>query len=294
MSLVFDNILNFRDVGETVNAYVGKKIVREGVFYRSARPDEASSADRRKLKDELGIKTVVDLRTKTEHLKRAEKKRQADDDPKDPPADQPESDAVPLEEPVHIPGLRYLHIKVTGKRLEAFLLSQLSWWSYFKLIFLFLLGYRMQGVSLLMQEVLLPRGLVGLGLITMDESGQEIAEALRAFTEPASLPILVHCTQGKDRTGLVVALVLMLLDVSTDAIAHDYLLSRKGLETKKEAMLEEIREAGLPPEWGYPATDFITRIQEHVNTKYKGIDGYLDSIGFGSSERDRLIEAVGA
>ncbi|KAI1075216.1 tyrosine/serine protein phosphatase [Whalleya microplaca] len=287
MALTFDNILNFRDVGETVNAYIGRKIIREGVFYRSARPDDASPSDRQKLKDELGIRTVIDLRTKTEHLKRAEK-RQAD---LKAPLLLQSNEA--LAEPSQIPGLRYLEVKVTGKRFERFLLSQMSWWGYFKLLFLFLFGYRMQGIGLLMREVLLPRGLVGLGLITMDESGAEIAEALRAFIEPASLPILVHCTQGKDRTGLIVALVLMLLDVPIGAISHDYLLSQKGLEPEREARLEEIKEIGLTPEWGDAATDFVTRIQEHVTTKYGGIDGYLDNIGFGSSEREKLIEAVG-
>lgn len=45
-----------------------------------------------------------------------------------------------------------------------------------KLIFLYITGYRMQAVSILGREVMIPRGLVGLGLITMDESGPEIAE----------------------------------------------------------------------------------------------------------------------
>lgn len=36
----FDNILNFRDVGKTVNQFLGKRYLREGVLYRSARPGE--------------------------------------------------------------------------------------------------------------------------------------------------------------------------------------------------------------------------------------------------------------
>ncbi|KAI1404601.1 tyrosine/serine protein phosphatase [Hypoxylon fuscum] len=286
MSLTFDNILNFRDVGKTVNDFTMRKVIREGVLYRSARPDDASLADRERLKDELGIRTVIDLRTKTEHLKQAQK-RQAD--LKVPALLQ--SNAA-LSEPVQIPGLQYREVKVTGRRFERFLLSQLSWWNYFKLIFLFILGYRMQAISLLGREVMLPRGLVGIGLITMDESGAEVAEALRTFIEPACLPILVHCTQGKDRTGLIVALILMTLNVHTEVIEYDYMLTQKGLEAERETRLEEIRELGLTPDWGDCPGDFVTKVENHVNTKYGGINGYLDSIGFGSSERQQLIEVL--
>jgi len=61
---VFDNILNFRDIGKTINEYSGQKLVRDGLFYRSARPDEATQRDRLLLKDVYGIKTIIDLRTK--------------------------------------------------------------------------------------------------------------------------------------------------------------------------------------------------------------------------------------
>ncbi|KAI2473739.1 tyrosine/serine protein phosphatase [Annulohypoxylon bovei var. microspora] len=288
MSVSFDNILNFRDVGKTVNDYLGRKLVREGVLYRSARPDDASPSDRERLRDELGIKTVVDLRTKTEHLRQAERRQ----------ASQTESPALPEPQPnatpVQIPGLRYQQIKVTGRRFEKFLVSQLSWWNYFKLIFLFLLGYRTQAISLISREILLPRGLVGLGLITVDESGAEIAETLRTILAPASTPLLVHCTQGKDRTGLIVALCLMILSVPASAIDHDYMLSRAGLSSERESRLEEIREIGLPAEWGDTSPDFVGRMVEHIDVKYGGVNGYLDSVGFDSEERRRLVEVLGA
>jgi len=35
-----------------------------------------------------------------------------------------------LAEPVQIPGMRYLEIRLTGKSFERYLISQLSWWSY--------------------------------------------------------------------------------------------------------------------------------------------------------------------
>jgi len=43
---------------------VGARLVREGLFFRSARPDDATLADRLRLKEQYGIKAILDLRTK--------------------------------------------------------------------------------------------------------------------------------------------------------------------------------------------------------------------------------------
>ena len=70
-----------------------------------------------------------------------------------------------------------------------------------KFLILFTFGYRMQALGILGREVMLPRGLVGLGLATMDLSGAEIRETLLLYTSASPLPSVVHCTHGKDRTG---------------------------------------------------------------------------------------------
>ncbi|KAI1805500.1 protein-tyrosine phosphatase-like protein [Daldinia bambusicola] len=301
MSLAFDNILNFRDVGKTVNDYLGRKVVREGVLYRSARPDDASPTDRKRLKDELGIRTVVDLRSKTEHLKQAQKRQAAVAAATPIP---PPSNGALAEETLQIPGLRYRPIKVTGRRFEMFLLRQLAWWSFFKFLFLFLLGYRTQAIAILGREVMRPLGLVGLGTVTLDESGPEIAEALHTLTTPSSLPLLLHCTQGKDRTGLIVLLALTVLGVPPDAISHDYLLSRPGLAVQgggggggggeARRLEKEMREIGLPAEWAGVPDDFVERIRAHLDGRYGGVENYLDGIGFGKDGRERLVEVLGA
>ncbi|KAF7156852.1 hypothetical protein CNMCM5623_000697 [Aspergillus felis] len=59
----FDNIINFRDVGRSINQLMGSRILKEGVLFRSARLDDASERDRRRLAEELHISTVLDLRS---------------------------------------------------------------------------------------------------------------------------------------------------------------------------------------------------------------------------------------
>ncbi|XDG02051.1 hypothetical protein ABKA04_001666 [Annulohypoxylon sp. FPYF3050] len=290
MSITFDNILNFRDVGKTVNDHLGRKLVREGVLYRSARPDDASLEDRKRLRDEFGIKTVVDLRTKC--------RRHIRPDPGGAlPADQGDGTAVRevhrgpalvVELLVSLPA----SVAFEGGYMQSPVINTRATVS--KLIFLFALGYRVEAISLISQEVLLPRGLVGLGLVTIDESGAEIADTLRTLLVPSSTPLLVHCTQGKDRTGLIIALILMILSVPTSAIDHDYMLSTEGLSSEREIRMKEIRDIGLTAEWGDSSPDFVSRVVEHIDVKYGGVEGYLDSVGFDASERQRLVEVLGA
>ncbi|TDZ32245.1 Tyrosine-protein phosphatase [Colletotrichum spinosum] len=299
------SVLNFRDVGSTVNSFLGRRYLLRppsvGLLMKPAlsrcerwktlqqtqrADDDASLEDRRRLRDDLGIKAVIDLRTKTEHARQA-KKRQAD---LQVPA-LLQSNAA-LAEPIHISGLKYHEIKITGGNFEWFLLSKVSWWGLCRLVFLFILGYRNEGISILSREVMLPRGLVGLGLDTLDQSGPEIAKALKVLIDPAGSPSLVHCTQGKDRTGLIVTLVLLTLDVPLKAIEHDYALTNGALESEREERLVEMREIGLTDDWFETAPDMIARVAEHLNQAYGGIRGYLDKIGFDQDDRQRLGECL--
>lgn len=52
--------------------------------------------------------------------------------------------------------------------------------------------------------------------------------------------MLVHCTAGKDRTGVAVALVLSLCGVPDDAVAHDYSLTDLGLGDRREEFVAHL------------------------------------------------------
>jgi len=282
----FENILNFRDVGKTINEFLGEKRVAKGKLFRSAKPDDATLSDRNRLKEEYGIKTVIDLRTVTEHANQV-KKRQGD--LKVPAILQ--SNAA-LAEPVQIPGMNYLNININGKGFERSLLWQLSVWNIIKLITLMIFGYRMEAIGILGRNIMQPRGLVGLGFDSIDHCGPEIAEALRVYSSPANYPILIHCTQGKDRTGLIIALILLLLSIPAEAISQDYVMSEEELLPEKESRLKEIRSIGLTDDFAGCPEDWIAKMEGHLQDKYGGVRGYCRSIGFFNEEQDELVEIL--
>src|SRR5690606_26221954 len=61
------------------------------------------------------------------------------------------------------------------------------------------------------------------------DHGAQLGLAIRAVAQ-ADAPVIVHCTAGKDRTGLVVALSLLALDVPLEDVVADYELTGRHLE----------------------------------------------------------------
>ena len=54
---------------------------------------------------------------------------------------------------------------------------------------------------------------------TLLQSQKEIAKAMRILTREENYPVLVHCMHGKDRTGLLIMLIMLLCDI--DPKVHD-------------------------------------------------------------------------
>jgi protein-tyrosine phosphatase len=57
---------------------------------------------------------------------------------------------------------------------------------------------------------------------------------LKGLAEPGTLPALIHCTYGKDRTGVAVAIILRSLGVPREKVMEGYLLSNEFWESKTE------------------------------------------------------------
>lgn len=63
----------------------------------------------------------------------------------------------------------------------------------------------------------------------LDHGAASFARIARAFTDAPPGGVLVHCAAGKDRTGLIVAVLLALAGVRDDAIVADYRLTEERL-----------------------------------------------------------------
>ncbi|KAF2031808.1 hypothetical protein EK21DRAFT_62522 [Setomelanomma holmii] len=275
-------ILNFRDAGRYINGVTGVERLRTGLFYRSARPDEASFQDRQRLVKDFGVKSIIDLRTKTEHIEQAQKRD----------VKIKASAAIPqtnedVAEPLKIPGVTYHEINFNGSSFSRMLISKLSWLEFFRLAGLMIFGYRKDAIKILaphMNEM----GLIGLAESSIDVCKGEVKQVFDVLTDEQNWPVLVHCTQGKDRTGLIVMLVLFLLDVDQAAIDQDYRLSESELAPEMESRVKEIQSIGLTEQFAICPPHVVSSAYTHITTRYGSTQKYLESAGVSGEAIDRL------
>ncbi|KAH6887904.1 protein-tyrosine phosphatase-like protein [Thelonectria olida] len=76
---------------------------------------------------------------------------------------------------------------------------------------------------------------------TIWESGAgSFATILLHLASPDASPLLVHCTAGKDRTGVICAIILSLCGVDDETIAQEYSLTETGLAERKPEILASL------------------------------------------------------
>ena len=109
-----------------------------------------------------------------------------------------------------------------------------------------------------------------------------VRDAIEAVARAPEGAVLVHCQVGKDRTGLVTALLLRLAAVSHDEIASDYAASEEYLRPATEAYIASaadeadrafrLRLTATPAE---AMRDVLTTLEE----RYGSVAGYLRAAG---------------
>ena len=74
-----------------------------------------------------------------------------------------------------------------------------------------------------------------------------VVSALREIASAGERSVVVHCTAGKDRTGIVVALALLAVGVDREAVIEDYVRTEANLAGEwLEGMVELIGRYGIP------------------------------------------------
>jgi len=122
--------------------------------------------------------------------------------------------------------------------------------------------------------------------VVLEHVRAELRTVLGFIAAAPPEPLLFHCVAGKDRTGLIAALLLALADVTPAAIAQDYSVSAENLrdgylrrypDAERERIIEALR---CPEEGAYNMLEFLERAG--------GVRGYLTKIGLASAEIARL------
>lgn len=232
---------------------------------------------------EFKLKTIIDLRTKTEHIQQAQK---LDAKTKSSAAIPQSNDDV--SEPLKIPGITYHEVNFNGNAFSWMLISKLSWMEFLWLILLMAFGYRTDAIKILAPKMN-AMGLIGIAKSSLDVCKKEVKEVFNVLANEESYPLLVHCTQGKDRTGLIVMLVLFILGLDgIDVIEKDYLMSEQGLKSEQEEMLRELAKVGMSGEFTTCPQGMVREVARHVEQSYGNAATYLKEVGLADEQIDSV------
>ena len=116
------------------------------------------------------------------------------------------------------------------------------------------------------------------------------------------LPMLIHCTAGKDRTGFAIAILLSIVGLHRDAIYHDYLLTARNCHHEERiAYVTELVTAQLGHEPDLDIIKIITGVDvaylgaafEVIDSTYGSVNEYLyDACGIDESQLLRVKELL--
>lgn len=109
-------------------------------------------------------------------------------------------------------------------------------------------------------------------------------------------PLIIHCTAGKDRTGVLCALLLSLCGVDDETVAKEYELTETGLTSMVPQIMEHLKEhpamkgneAGILNMLSAKKANMLGTL-ELIREKYGGPEGYMiDACGLSKDDVENI------
>jgi len=135
----------------------------------------------------------------------------------------------------------------------------------------------------------------------IEHAAGRIGELFTELARPEGLPAVFHCHAGKDRTGIVAALLLEVVGVDREVVLDDYeLTARFRLRAHQEGTYRRLLDSGISPE---AAAGVLTaprwamaKALDDLDRRFGGIEAYLTgpagmSMVAIQTLRDRLVES---
>jgi len=108
----------------------------------------------------------------------------------------------------------------------------------------------------------------------------EIGELFTTLAEPDAMPAVFHCAVGKDRTGIIAALLLTWLGVDRELVLDDFEASDGHVgQSQRDELVRRMADRGIGPEaaagiLGATRESMQTALDE-LDTRYGGIERFL-------------------
>ena len=114
----------------------------------------------------------------------------------------------------------------------------------------------------------------------LENNGDQVCQFLNlALGDPS--PLLVHCAAGKDRTGVFISVLYLVLGVPRDDVVKSYMAIKPHLDQHFPMLIRWLLKKTRLPELAYTVLpEYIEGMIDHLEEKYGEADNYLQAIGF--------------
>ena len=253
----FQNLPNFRQAGGRGLLTTSGQRVRDGLLYRSSRTDFLTEEET-SVFNRLGIKAIIDLRRKSEY-ERADGEKLLDCTYAPCVIDkgklaelkpsmrwgsqlrkrqqQTQQSSESSETQPCFKGKRYLVNMLTMDLIWAIFTKVNFFVRYLSLVLVavdWLFGCHLF-VKFFYWAVINRQTMASQYVEILEFTKGAVVDILRVVTLEENVPVLIHCAHGKDRTGLIVALILSCLGVDDNTIAEDYAKSEVSIVSCKKS-----------------------------------------------------------
>jgi len=320
----FSRVANFRDLGG-FSIPRTNLVTKDGMIFRSAAPTYATDADKEILFVHLDIVTLVDLRTsfETKNLNFGRPKLEdnfityciktqdgcglghTDHNKECFVMEQQPSFSLLKRLYKGTPRLGERRMSLCGIERKRYSVPLINNHYFFNGVYPqapLAIKMRCSVVSLMINENLaayfLLRYLNELGLfemyrLTVEHTKREILTIFRIFSKPDNYPLMFFCSLGKDRTGIITALLLSSLGVDRTHIIDNFHLSEKCLKPNIDGIKRYFIRIGLSKDEFVRAPKMVLKqLLEYLDRNYGSVRGYLHAIGFTYNEQQYLFDLL--
>ncbi|KAJ7498592.1 protein-tyrosine phosphatase-like protein [Mycena latifolia] len=116
----------------------------------------------------------------------------------------------------------------------------------------------------------------------LEHGGKSFGAILRHVRDRPNEGFIFHCTAGKDRTGVIAAILLKLAGVDNEAISNDYALTRIGREPARAMIMERLSKEPLFASNNEAALNMFTcrhitmsAFLDMLDEKFSGVEEYV-------------------
>lgn len=125
-----------------------------------------------------------------------------------------------------------------------------------------------------------------------EDAASQVGEALSLLAEDGATPAIIHCAAGKDRTGVLVAVLLALLGIDDAVIVADYALSAAAMTSLRASLVKKFpegREVILAADEMFSAEPSnMERLLTELRERYGSVEAYAATAGAGPE----IVEAL--